>query len=311
MSVTDNDDAQQLTLKWGWIDPTDSGWGAGETYYSCNSNPCTSGPAEGLFHYEDNRTFQYNDELESYWPAHFQVTRRGEDTGKTATFTVRVEHDRGWVSPRHPDWPVDPVTGKHYFDFPLTLTGDQRTVVGRIEILDNGRPSHWSFSARILSVTDSTTGLEVTADIEADYWTVSGQREKSHQVVDARSLEIYLKDPVPNPMAEGGQVEFSVNRQRGYALEPLTIQVRTWEPNQRALDGTNPTEQVHSVVFPALPMTSEFVRSYLIDQTISFTATTTQDTIYELSDVIRAEILPNRRRACCFPRHGQGRYSGR
>ena len=292
VSVTDNDDAQELTFDWGWLDLYDSSWLDGESYLSCNSTPCTSGPAEGLYYYEDNRTFQFSDELESYWPAHFQVTRREEDTGQTATFTVRVEHDRGWASPRHAHWPVDPVTGKHYFDFPLTLTENQRTVVGRIEILDNGRPSLWNFSARILPVTDSTTRSEVTADIEADYWTVSGQREKSHRVTDAKSLELYLEDPVPNPVAEGDQVEFSVNRKRGYALEPLTIQVRTWEPNQRAADGANPTERVHSVVFPAMPMTSEFIQSYLIDQTMSFTVTTTQDTIYELSDVIRAEILP-------------------
>ena len=85
-----------------------------------------------------------------------------------------------------------------------------------------------------------------------------------------------------------------VNRrvERGYALEPLTIQVRTWEPNQRAPDGTNPTDQIHTLVFPALPMTSEFVQSRGINQTLRITVTTTQDTLQETSDVIKAELLP-------------------
>ena len=85
---------------------------------------------------------------------------------------------------------------------------------------------------------------------------------------------------------------FRVNRKRGYALEPLTIQVRTWEPNQRAPDGTNPTDQIHTLVFPALPMTSEFVQSRGINQTLRITVTTTQDTLQETSDVIKAELLP-------------------
>ena len=173
--------------------------------------------------------------------------------GRTATFTLRVEHDRGWVSPRHAGWPVDPVTGKHYFDFPLTLTGDQRTVIGRTEILDNGQPRRWRFSARILPVTDSMTGLGLDADQEAGYWTVTGQREKSHLVGDYRSLEIKLKNPIPAAVPEGEQVTFKVNRLRGYALAPLTLQIRTWEPNHQALGVANPTERIHSVVFPALP----------------------------------------------------------
>ena len=80
--------------------------------------------------------------------------RRAEDVGKTATFVVRVEHNRGWESPRHAHWPIDPVTGKHYFEFPLTLTGNQRQVVGRIEIFNNGIPDPrgWKYSAEIKKV---------------------------------------------------------------------------------------------------------------------------------------------------------------
>ena len=214
VSVTDNDEAQELTFEWGWIDPTDLGWEAGETYLSCSTFPCTPGPAEGIFHYDEPALDVY-DQLEIYFPAHFQVTRREEDTGRTATFTVRVEHDRGWVSPRHSDWPVDPVTGKQYFDYPLTLTGDQRTVVGRIEILDNGRPSRWNFSARILPVTESTTGSELTADEEAQYWTLSGQREVSHLVEHVCVTGGEPAGPRPQPGARGGSGGIQCGPQAG------------------------------------------------------------------------------------------------
>ena len=50
--------------------------------------------------------------------------------GKTVTFVVRVEHNRRWENPRHADWPTDPVTGSRYQEFPITLTGNQRQVVG-------------------------------------------------------------------------------------------------------------------------------------------------------------------------------------
>ena len=296
LGVTDNDDAQELTFKWGWMDYSDANWNTGESYFvDCpggNIDYNCPGPAEGIFYYEDARNFGFWDDLEAYWPVHFQVTRRAADVGKTANFVVRVEHDRGWLSPRHADWPMDPVTGKHYFDFPLTLTGNQQTVVGRIEVLDNARRENWNFSARILPSVDSTTGSALTAEQEAQYWTVRGQREESIGADPVSSLEINLKAPIPETVPEGDQVVFRVNRKRGYALEPLTIQVRTWEPNHRAPDGTNPTDQIHTLVFPALRMTSEFINSRGINQTLRITVTTTQDTLQETSDVIKAELLP-------------------
>ena len=199
LSVTDNDDAQELTLKWGWMDYNDSNWNPGESYFvDCPGGGIDYnclGPAEGIFYYEDARNFGFWDDLEPYWPVHFQVTRRAADVGKTANFVVRVEHDRGWLSPRHTDWPMDPVTGKHYFDFPLTLTGNQRTVVGRIEVLDNARRENWNFSARILPVVDSTTGSALTAEQEAQYWTVTGNRNESLRATPVSSLEINLEAP--------------------------------------------------------------------------------------------------------------------
>ena len=295
LGVTDNDDAQELTFEWGWMDFTDSNWNPGESYFidcpGSNIDYDCPGPADGIFYYEDARNFGFWDDLEPYWPVHFQVTRRAADVGKTANFVVRVEHDRGWLSPRDADWPVDPATGKHYFDFPLTLTGNQRSVIGRIEVLDNGRHENWSFSARILPAADSARGSALTAEQEAQYWTVRGQREESIGANPVASLEISLKAPIPETVPEGDQVVFSVNRKRGYGQEPPHIDVRTWEPNQRAPDGTNPTDQIHTVVFPARPLTNEFFNSRSLNETVRITVTTTQDTLRETSDVINAKII--------------------
>ncbi len=79
---------------------------------------CTAGPAEGFYYCDDNRNFRFFHEFEEPWPIHFEVSRRARDVGSTATFVVRVEHNRGWESARHADWPVAPVSGKHYQEFP-------------------------------------------------------------------------------------------------------------------------------------------------------------------------------------------------
>ena len=160
VSVTDNDTAQELTFKWGRISPDSQHWEAGESYLACDQNGdnCTPGPAEGTFHYEDDRAFAVSHRLQEPHPAHFLVSRRAQDTGKTATFVVRVEHNRDWESPRHSDWPTDPETGNRYQEFPLTLSGNQRQVVGRIEVLDNGLVDHssWQYSAEIKQIEDAS-----------------------------------------------------------------------------------------------------------------------------------------------------------
>ena len=289
--VVDNDVPQELTLQWGWIDFGDSGWEPGESYLEC-SGTCANGPAEGTWHYTDGRTFDFYNEIETYWPVHFQVSRRSNDSGRAANFTVRVEHDRGWLSPRHSDWALDPTTGKHYKDFPLTLSANQRSVVVRIEVLDNSQDIDWSFSARVLPLTDASTGAELDSAVEAQYWAFSGSRSSSHQVSNAGvSLQINLLNPQPHPVPEGSQVEFPVQRVAGYALEPVTVQVRTWEPNRREPGGDNPTDQVHTLTFPALPLTSTFIRSRDIDQTQTITVTTEQDSNYEVRDKIQAEVV--------------------
>ncbi len=298
VNVTDNDTFQVLRFKWGFLDSyAESSWEPGESWLDETDDGSTPGPAEGLYYYEDNRSFLFDHELDEHWPAHFRVIRRGTDIGKTVTFTVRVEHNRGWVSARHTDWSVDPVTGNHYKDFELTLTGDQRQVVGRVALGDNGRLDHddWQHSARILRITDADTGEELTDEQEAQYWRVNSQgnnyREHSIHPNERGWPEYNFLEAAPDPVAEGGEVTFTLQRQRGDNFEPLEIQVRTWEPNLTNPDGTNPSDQLHTVTFPAEEVTSLHQRA--AEQTQTITVTTTQDTIYETSDVIKAEIPAN------------------
>ena len=296
ISATDNDTAQKLSLDWGWLDPTDSSWEAGESYAPCTRTSgggyeCTEGPAEGFYYYEDDRNFRFSHEFEERWPVHFEVTRRAQDIGKTATFVVRVEHNRGWVSLRHADWHIDPETGNHYQEFPLTLTGNQRKVVGRIEVLDNGLadPPRWEYTATIKQIED-VDGVPVTASEELRYWTVEGPRTRTMR----SSGEIpfpEFKIQVPNPaeIQEGQDVTFTVERKYGNPYEPLLVQLRTWEPNRTNTDGTNPTEQVHNLTFPAVAITSLWQPS--LEQSLTLTVTTSDDAIFETSDLLRIELL--------------------
>ena len=198
--VVDNDVPQELSFQWGWIDFGDSDWETGQSYLQCNGT-CANGPAEGTWYYTDGRTFDFYNEVETYWPVHFQVSRRSQDKSRTAKFTVRVEHDRGWLSPRHSDWTLDPVTGKHYKDFPLTLAPGQRSVVVRIEVLDNSQDIDWNFSARILPMTDSSTGAELDSGVEAQYWAVRRTAGTGHPGKQRRRLPA---DQPPGPPAPPG-----------------------------------------------------------------------------------------------------------
>ena len=308
ISTTDNDTAQVLSLDWGWLDPTDSSWEDGESYSICNVKDggeyeCTAGPAEGFYYYDDDRNFRFSDELEERWPVHFEVTRRARDTGKTATFVVRVEHNRGWVSLRHADWPIDPATGRHYKEFPLTLTGNQRKVVGRIEVADNGLvdPAGWEFTATIKQIED-VDGVPLNAQTEGQYWVIEGElderpanRTKTVRTSgDAGYPEINIKPPDPAEVEEGQDAMFTVERKRGNPYEPLPVQVRTWEPNRTNPDGTNPTEQVHDLVFPAVAVTSEWQQD--VEQSLTLTVTASDDAIFETSDLLRIELITPKRR---------------
>ncbi len=301
IAISDNDTAQVLSLDWGYLDPSDPSWEDGESYAPCtinseNKSECTVGPAEGFYYYEDNRNFLFSREFEEPWPIHFEVSRRAPDVGSTATFVVRVEHNRGWVSPRHADWRVDPVTGKHYQEFPLTLTGDQRKVIGRIEVLDNGlRDPNWKYTVTIKRLKD-VNGVPLTSDQENDYWTV--QRPRTRTLTKAGEIpfpEFNIKLTNPKEVQEGGQYTFTVERKWGNAYEPLPVQIRTWEPNRTNPDGTNPTEQVHNLTFPAVPVTSYFQRT--LEQTLDVTVTASDDALFETSDPLRIELIsPAKRR---------------
>ena len=291
LAVSDNDTAQELTFKWGRISADSEHWQPGESYLACDENgACTPGPAEGTFYYDDDRGFAVTHELQEPHPAHFVVSRRAQDVGKTATFVVRVEHNRGWESPRHTDWPTDPETGNRYQEFPLTLTGNQRQVVGRIEILDNGLLDHqlWRYSAEIKHMEDAADGTLLSSTVEAQYWTVNGDRKKTIWPKITLGVHIKLKSVAPKELPEGQDVTITLERNWGNPLEPYTIQVRTWEINQRLPDGTNPTDQVHDVTFPAVQMTDLFVE--YVTQTSTLTVATLDDTQYEPEDTFRAAL---------------------
>ena len=72
LSVTDNDTAQELTLKWGRISSDSQHWEAGESYLTCDEQgTCTPGPAEGTFYYDDDRAFVVTHELKEPFPRPF------------------------------------------------------------------------------------------------------------------------------------------------------------------------------------------------------------------------------------------------
>ena len=296
LAVSDTDTAQVLSLDWGYLDPTDPSWRDGESYAPCTRTSgggyeCTEGPAEGFYYYEDGRNFRFSHEFEERWPIHFEVSRRSQDTGKTATFVVRVEHNRGWESARHADWPIDPATGKHYQEFPLTLTGNQRKVIGRIEVLDNGLrdPHRWQYTATIKQIED-VNGVPLGANEENDYWTVRNPRTRTvRSSGEIPYPQFNIKRPNPAEVDEGQDVTFTVERRFGNPYAPLPVQLRTWEPNRANPDGTNPTEQVHNLEFPAVPITSNWQPS--LEQTLTLTVTATDDADFETNDLLRIELL--------------------
>ena len=297
--VTDNDDAQELTFDWGYVDYEDS-WGQGESWLYQQGSVWVSGPAEGLFYHNNDRTWRFDHGADEYFPIHFQVKRRSQDKGKTATFVVRVEHTRGWVHPRHSatdGWSTDPETGWRYKDYPITLEGNQQQVMGRIEILDNGLPDPegWSYRASIRQIED-VNGVTLSADQEAKYWTVDGVRSRHSDPFDRGYPEVTLERVGPHMVDEGQTVEFEVERLQGNSLADLPVWVRTWEPNRRKDDGTNPTDQVHTVTLPAVAMTSDWTNYYgygNLSQSVKFSVTITRDYEYEPLDFLKAEILPS------------------
>ena len=164
-------------------------------------------------------------------------------------------------------------------------------MVGRIEVLDNGILDHnlWQYSAEIKQIEDAADGTVLSPTDEAQYWTVNGARKKTIWPKVTLGVHIKLKSVTPKELPEGQDVTITLERRWGNPLESYTVQVRTWEPNQRMADGSNPTDKVHDVVFPAVPMTDLFVE--YVTQTKTLTVATLDDSVYEPQDTFMAGLL--------------------
>ena len=236
--VTDNDDAQEFTFDWGYVDYEDS-WGQGESWLYQQGSVWVSGPAEGLFYYNNDRTWRFDHGADEYFPIHFQVKRRSQDKGKTATFVVRVEHNRGWVHPRHSatdGWSTDPETGWCYKDYPITLEGNQQQVMGRIEILDNGLPDPegWSYRASIRQIED-VNGVTLSADQEAKYWTVDGVRSRHSDPFGRGYPEVTLERVDPHMVDEGQYIRYRVFHD-GHTERSVETELRQSEEGSAVMD---------------------------------------------------------------------------
>ena len=110
---------------------------------------------------------------------------------------------------------------------------------------------------------------------------------------------------MPDPVPEGQEATLTLRRLRGNFLEPLTVQVRTWEPNREAVDGSNPSEQLHTLTFPALTMTDRFV-DYVV-QTQTITVATIDDTEFEFYDFLEVELEESVGRDSGVQRHPKRR----
>ena len=193
-------------------------------------------------------------ELQEPHPAHFLVSRRAADTGKTATFVVRVEHNRGWDSPRHSSWPTDPETGNRYQEFPLTLTGNQRQVVGRIEVLDNGIADHslWQYSAEIKQIEDAATGTALSAHRRGpvlDGEVATGRGPFSLTSCWERLSRI--KSVAPKQVPEGQAVTITLERQFGNPWRPIRSKCAPGSPTRPW--PTAPTPRTRSTMWYSPP----------------------------------------------------------
>ena len=278
VSITDNDDAQELTLDLGYIGYQDHWADAGAN-------------TEALFYNDDISGYTYAGTGFERLPVHFAVTRRAEDIGSTASFVVRLEHDRGWEDPIETGWATDSVTGKRYKEFALELEADEREVLGRILIRDNGlveAQSTWTIEATIKPLVDAG-GTDLGSDAEAQYWTVNGSRAQD-VAVTARGLpEIRIAPSGVATVDEGDSASFDIWRLYGDYRTPLAVTVRTWEPNQLQSDGIHPITHTHTVTFPATQPTTFHSDDYIAVKTL--VVATTDDTMSELVDHLHAQVL--------------------
>ncbi len=152
--------------------------------------------------------------------------------------------------------------------------------------------SNWDYWASMRPLRHYDSG-DMTSSQEAEYWTVkSGFRETTVDASDsgASNGTISIESDVTT-VTEGEGVTFTLYWVDGPMNRPVTVQVRTREPNRQLPAGANPSEQFHTLTFPALALTSTFIDSRSIDQTQTVTVTTTDDSNYEPRDTVRAEVV--------------------
>ena len=118
---------------------------------------------------------------------------------------------------------------------------------------------------------------------------MNGAREKTIWPDLVLGAIIQIDSVTPKQVPEGQAVTITVKRRFGNPLESYPVQVRTWEPNLRMADGSNPTDHVHDVVFPAVPMTDLFVE--YVTQVETLTVATGDDSVYEPRDTFKAGLL--------------------
>ena len=166
----------------------------------------------------------------------FVVKRRQQDadTGKTATFVVRVETDRGGPDRLLGDWTEDTSTGRLFKNFPLELTGSDTEIGQEIEVIENGAEEEdWSYWASI-RILEDWEGNTLTGAEEAEYWTVKqGFRETTIDVADSgdRTGTVYLSTD-QTEVYEGATVLFTLTRSGGPMGEARTVEVKTRERNR-------------------------------------------------------------------------------
>ena len=149
----------------------------------------------------------------------FLVKRRQQDanTGKTATFVVRVETDRGGPDRLLGDWTEDTSTGRLFKNFPLELTGSDTEIGQEIEVIENGAvEDDWSYWASI-RILEDWEGNPLTGAEEAEYWTVKqGFRETTIDVADSGGdTGTVTITTAQTEVYEGAAVFFTLTRSGG------------------------------------------------------------------------------------------------
>ena len=196
------------------------------------------------------------------------VKRRQRDAnnGQTASFTVRVETDRGGPDHVLEGWETDPSTSRLYKDFSLELTGSDLEVEREIEVTQNGEEEDdWVYEASILAIEDYE-GNSLSSSEEAQYWTVkSGLRETEVAAADGGDMTGAVTIAAStDTVYEGAGVTYTLTRTGGPVGSSAAVGVRTWEPSKLS-GGSNPSNQNTDVQFNPWETTMTFTISAYVD----------------------------------------------